>query len=444
MASDTRQGPRRVDLEIDTLGPDGFGVAQFERHPVHVKGALPGDVVASRIVRRRHGSWYALPERWLVTAGTRAVPACDAFMRCGGCSMQHLAAADQLALKQQWLVQELAKAGVSAQRVYTAVSGPMYYYRRRARLAVRSVRDTAELLVGFRESFGNRIARLNSCPVLAQPLANAVRPLAQLIAGLDARETVPQIEVAVGDDASALILRHVEPLSAADHATLVAFRHRSATEVLLQSGGYDTIVDLTGAPARALSYRLDAFGVTLWFHPADFIQVNATINAALIDTAVAWLEIERNDRVVDLFCGIGNFTLPVARRGANVLGLEAAAELVERGRTNAARNGLGDRARFERADLYAQPLTAVESALAGVEKLILDPPRPGAGAVLSVLLASKLRRIAYVSCHPLSFARDAAALEKAGFALTRMRVFDMFPHTTHVEALGLFERRDRR
>ncbi len=438
-----RQGPRVVDLEIDSLGADGFGVAQFERHPVHVKGALPGEVIASRIVRRRHGSWYALPEQWLVKVGAHAKPSCEAFMRCGGCSMQHLTAPDQLALKQQWLLQELAKAGVTAHSVRPSVSGPAYLYRRRARLAVRSIRDTAELLVGFRESFGNRIARLNSCCVLAPPFANEIRPLARLIGGLQARESIPQIEVAVGDDAAAMILRHVVVLSAADHAALVAFQGRTSIQVLLQSAGYDTIVDLAGAPARLLSYRLDAFGVTLWFHPADFIQVNASINAALVATAIAWLDIARGDTVVDLFCGIGNFTLPVARCGARVLGLEAAPELVARGRANAARNGLADRAHFERADLYAQPLGAVAAALDGVDKVILDPPRTGAGAVLPVLIASQVQRIAYVSCHPVSFARDAAALEKAGFTLARLRVFDMFPHTTHVETLGVFERQIR-
>src|SRR6476646_4168537 len=178
-----RQGPRVIELEIETLGADGFGVAKFERHPVHVKGALPGEVVSARVVRRRRGDWYALPEEWLVTAGTHATPACEAFMRCGGCSMQHLTADGQLALKQQWLLDQLEQTGVAAKAILAPVRGPLYYYRRRARLAVRSVRDTGELLVGFRESFGNRVARLRSCCVLKQPFSDELPALAAVIAG---------------------------------------------------------------------------------------------------------------------------------------------------------------------------------------------------------------------------------------------------------------------
>jgi 23S rRNA (uracil1939-C5)-methyltransferase len=436
-----RQGPRVVDLEIESLGADGFGVAQFERRPVHVKGALPGEVVSARVVRRRRGSWYALPEQWLVTVGSHATPACEAFMRCGGCSMQHLTIAAQLDLKQQWLIDQLDAAAVVAGCVLPPVRGPQYYYRRRARLAVRSVRDTGELLVGFRESFGNRVARLKSCCVLTPPFSNELPALADLIAGLDARETIPQIEVAAGDDAAALIIRHVEPFSAADRSAIETYQRATNIRVLCQPEGYDSIVDLAGAPAALLSYRLDGFGVSLQFHAADFIQVNAAVNADLVSTAIGWLDVRAGDRVVDLFCGIGNFTLPLARRGATVLGLEGADELVQRGRDNAQRNGVSQRVRFETADLYAQPLDgSVVSALDGVAKVLLDPPRTGAGAVLSAIAASKVERIAYVSCHPVSFARDAAQLRKAGFALAKVRVFDMFPHTTHVETLGVFER----
>jgi len=436
-----RQGPRVVDLEIETLGADGFGVARFEHHPVHVKGALPGEVVSARVVRRRGGDWYALPEQWLVKLGSHATPACEAFMRCGGCSMQHLTAEGQLELKQRWLIEQLNAVGVVARSVLAPVCGPQYYYRRRARLAVRSVRDTGELLVGFRESFGNRVARLNSCCVLTRPFSDELPALANLIGGLEARETIPQIEVAAGDDAAALIVRHVQPLSATDRRALVRYQQGTDIHVLCQPEGYDSIVDLDGAPAPLLSYRLDGFGVALSFHPADFIQVNGPINADLIATALGWLDIERGDRVVDLFCGIGNFTLPLARRGARVVGLEGADELVQRARDNAARNALSDRVRFAKADLYKQPLDpAVEASLDGANKVLLDPPRTGAAGVLAVLAASKVQRVAYVSCHPVSFARDAAFLKKAGFALSNVRVFDMFPHTTHVETLGVFER----
>ncbi len=430
-----------MDLEIETLGADGFGVGHVERRAVHVKGALPGEVVSARVVRRRGGDLYALAEQWLVAGGARAMPACEAFMRCGGCSMQHLTIEAQLALKQRWLIEQLDSVGIVARSVLSPVRGPQYYYRRRARLAVRSVRDTGELLVGFRESFGSRVARLKSCCVLAQPLSNELPALAALISKLDAREAIPQIEVAVGDTGAALILRHLEPLGEADRRALLAYQNGTHIAVLCQSEGYDSVVDLSGAPAQSLSYRLDGFGVSLSFHPADFIQVNAHVNADLVAAAISWLSVVPGDRIVDLFCGIGNFTLPLATRGASVLGFEAADTLVHRGRANASRNGLAQRARFETANLYAQPLDcSVVSAVTDANKVLLDPPRTGAGEVLSTLAASKVARIAYVSCHPVSFARDAATLRKAGFILAKVRLFDMFPHTMHVETLGMFER----
>ncbi len=438
----SRRGARIVDLEIEALSEEGFGVAQFERRSVHVKAALPGEVVSARVVRRRHGSWYALPERWLVRAEQRAVPACDAFMRCGGCSMQHLDATAQLALKQRWLIEQLDAAGVIPETIATPVRGPLYFYRRRARLAVRSVRDTGELLVGFRESFGSRVARLQSCSVLAQPFADALPQIAATIGDLAAREAIPQLEIARGDDGAAMIVRHLMPLAESDVQRLAEFQRGTGIAVLCQPGNYDSIVDLTGQPPQPLHYRLDRFGVALAFHAADFIQVNAAINADLVAAAVDALDVQPGERVVDLFCGIGNFTLPLARRGATVRGVEGAVELVERARGNAERNGLSDRIRFEAADLYAaQAEPDVTAMLDGVARVLVDPPRTGLGAVLGALTAARVSRIAYVSCHPVSFARDAAALRKAGFTLVSVRLFDMFPHTTHVETLGVFERR---
>jgi len=433
-----RRDARLVDLEIDALSPEGYGIARFERRPVHVKGAVPGDVVIARVVRRRQGTWYALPEEWLVRAGSPLPPPCPAFMHCGGCSVQHLRRAVQLELKQQWLLAQLTDAGVAVQGVQTPVAGPQYHYRRRARLAVRSVRDRGELLVGFRESFGSRVARTPSCTVLVEPFARELSVLAELIGALDARESIPQIEIAAGDGATALVLRHLVPLSASDRAALLAFQRRSTHRLLLQSAGYDSIVDLDGVPAPLLSYRLDRFGVTLFFHPTDFVQVNAAVNELLVACALSALQPTVNDRIVDLFCGIGNFTLPLASHGARVRGIEGATELVERARDNARRNGLAARAEFAVADLYAMsPGTA---ALEWANKVLLDPPRAGAGPVLPQLLQSKVDRLVYVSCHPTSFAKDAARLCAGGFELTQMRTFDMFPQTTHVESLALFER----
>lgn len=434
-----RRTHRSVDLEIESLGPDGFGIARFERRPIHVKGVLPGDVVLARIVRRRQGAWFALPEDWLVRADGRVPPPCPAFMQCGGCSMQHLPQTLQLDLKQQWLVAQLNAAGVAIGRIHAPVAGPQYHYRRRARLAVRSVRDRGELLVGFRESFGSRVARTQSCSVLVEPFARELSALRDLIGMLDAREAIPQIEIAAGDDGAALVVRHLVPLTAADRRAFAAYQHRSPNRVLLQGAGYDSIVDLVGAPAPLLCYRLDRHGVTLRFQPTDFVQVNAAVNEALISSALAWLTPTRRDRIVDLFCGIGNFTLPLAVRGARVVGFEGAGELIARAHDNASMNGLAARTRFAVADLYA-PSGEVSGELAAANKVLLDPPRTGGGAALSAVIDAPVERVAYVSCHPVSLAKDAARLVEAGFALTRLRTFDMFPQTAHVETLALFER----
>jgi 23S rRNA (uracil1939-C5)-methyltransferase len=436
-----RRDARTVDLEIEALGPDGFGIARFERRPVHVKGALPGEVVVARVVRRRQGTWYALPENWLVRAASRVKPPCEAFMHCGGCSMQHLPRAAQLGLKQQWLLAQLASSGVEPRHVHAPVAGPQYHYRRRARLAVRSVRDRDELLVGFRESFGSRVARTQSCSVLVEPFARELTALAELIGALDACESIPQIEIAAGDSTRALVLRHLVPLSDTDRASIAKFQRGSVNRVLLQAAGHDSIVDLDGGAASPLSYRLDRYGVTLFFQPTDFVQVNAVVNELLVGCALAWLQPTPRDRIADLFCGIGNFSLPLARCGARVVGLEGSTELVERARGNGRCNGLASRAEFAVADLYAASPGAVYSEVLGsVNKVLLDPPRTGAGAVLSQLAHPRIERVAYVSCHPPSFANDAARLREAGFELSRLRIFDMFPQTTHVESLALFER----
>ena len=382
-----RRAHRSVDLEIESLGPDGFGIARFERRPVHVKGVLPGDVVLARVVRRRQGAWYALPEDWLIHADGRVPPPCPAFMQCGGCSMQHLPRPLQLDLKQQWLLAQLTAAGVPVERVLAPVAGPQYHYRRRARLAVRSIRDRGELLVGFRESFGSRVARARSCSVLVEPFARELPALAALIGGLDAREAIPQIEIAAGDDATALVVRHLEPLTAADRRAIAAYQRRSPKRVLLQSGGYDSIVGLDGAPAPLLRYRLDRHGVALEFQPTDFVQVNAAVNEMLVSNALAWLQPTGRDRIVDLFCGIGNFTLPLAMRGAHVVGFEGADELVDRAHANARMNGLAARARFAVADLYATS-AEVADGLVAANKVLLDPPRTGAKAIAGDLAES--------------------------------------------------------
>lgn len=425
-----------VEVTIGDLTHDGIGVADLNGQRVFVADALPGERVEIVLRKRRRKLQEADLLRVLTPSPERTTPGCEYFGRCGGCALQHLAHPAQVSFKQRVVAEALKRiAHIEPEAWLPAAVGPPWHYRRRARLGVKYVAGKGRVLVGFRERAGPYITDMHRCPVLVPPLDGLLGELAQLIEGSGLRERLPQIEAAVADDVAALVLRVLETPSAADEALFQAFGARHGIDLYWQRGGPGTIAPL-GA-VRPLRYRLEPFGLTLEFLPTDFMQVNAAINAELVATAIRLAAVEPTDRVLDLYCGLGNFSLPLAQRCSELLGVEGEAGLVARAVKNAAANGIGN-ARFVAADLaapgygfYREPWDVV----------LLDPPRTGAEAPVAELDKSGARRIVYVSCHPATLARDAQVLtERHGYRLRTARVFDMFPHTHHIESLALFER----
>jgi len=428
-----------MQLEIGNLSHDGRGVARHEGKAVFVAGALPGEQVIARLVRR-HGQFdEAQCEQVLKPSLDRIVPECEHFEHCGGCTLQHFAPAAQLRAKESQLLQNLQRIGkVSPERVLPSLTAPVYGYRRRGRLSVRYVEKKGRTLVGFREPDGRYVADLKRCLVADPLIGERIEALAQLVDGLDVRREIPQIEFAVGDREGALVFRVLRPPSAADRARLIAFGRDTGLRILLQTGGPDSVELLDGEPLD-LSFSIPQFEVELGFNPLDFIQVNGALNAAMIDQALTLLAPTANDRVLDLFCGLGNFTLPLARRAGQVIGVEGDAALIARARDNAQRNRI-DNAQFVVADLFADQRHAAW-ATPPAELVLLDPPRAGAETLVGWLPGPVTRRLVYVSCHPASLARDAAVLvQRHGFKLSAAGVMDMFAHTNHVESIALFER----
>ncbi|HVY65008.1 MAG TPA: 23S rRNA (uracil(1939)-C(5))-methyltransferase RlmD [Gammaproteobacteria bacterium] len=425
-----------VTATIVDLTHDGEGVADIDGRRVFVPDALPGERVEIALRKRRRKLQEADLVRVLEPSPDRVTPKCEYFGRCGGCALQHLEHSAQIRFKQGVVAQALARiARAEPEQWLPPVASPPWGYRRRARLGVKYVAGKERVLVGFRERAGPYITDMRHCPVLKAPLDGMLGELADLIAGTSIRARLAQIEAAVADGVTALVLRVLETPSAADVAAFRDFAARHDLDVYLQPGGPGTSAPL--GEARPLTYRLEAFGLTLQFLPTDFVQVNSAINAELVATAVRLADIEPTDRVLDLYCGLGNFSLPLAQRAKELLGVEGEAGLVARAVRNAATNGIAN-TRFLTADLaqtdwsfYREPWDVV----------VLDPPRTGAEAPIAELKRSNPRRIVYVSCHPATLARDAQVLvHERGYRLKVARVFDMFPHTHHIEALAVFER----
>jgi 23S rRNA (uracil1939-C5)-methyltransferase len=426
-------------VQVDDLSHDGRGVATREEKKVFIHGALPGERVEARLTDRKRRYDEAETLSVLQASPDRIEPRCPHFGQCGGCSLQHLAPERQIEAKQHTLEQNLARIGkVTPDTYWPPLTGPLWGYRRKARLSVRYVPKKGRVLVGFRERYGRFVADLRECHVLDPRVAEQLVPLADLVHGMEARSAVPQIEVACGDVASALVFRHLEPLSEADLERLRQFEADSGLAILLQPGGPATIHALT-PPAPELTFAFPDLDLELAFGPSDFIQVNGEMNRSMVARALELLDPQPGDRVLDLFCGLGNFTLPLATRAGAVVGVEGDAELVRKGSENARRNGL-ENVRFHTADLAADP-GAAPWLRGGYDKVLLDPPRSGAEFILEHVAASGARRLVYVSCHPASLARDAGILvQQHGFRLRGAGVMDMFPHTGHVESIALFER----
>jgi 23S rRNA (uracil1939-C5)-methyltransferase len=429
-----------LETDIADLSHDGRGVARIDGKAVFVAGGLPGERVRLRYTGKHRHFDEAAVDAVLRASPDRVEPRCPHFGTCNGCALQHLSASAQIAAKQHVLLENLERIGkVQPRQVLPALTGTPWGYRRKARLGVKFVDKKGRVLVGFRETNGRYIADIRRCETLHPAVGTRLESLSQLLESLEAKRTIPQIEVAAGDDLVALVVRHLQPLSDGDHGKLLAFAQGSGLGIFLQPGGADSVVPLWPATPR-LSFRLPGYQLEIEFEPLDFIQVNGTINARMIDHALGLLDCRSGDRVLDLFCGLGNFTLPLARRGADVAGVEGEAGLVRRAQANAQRNGI-DNARFHAADLAADQ-RAAPWARADYDKLLLDPPRSGAAALLEYLPGRSVSRIVYVSCHPGSLARDAGTLvERHGFELVSAGVMDMFPHTAHVESIALFERR---
>lgn len=431
---------------IRALTHDGRGIADTEGKTVFVDGALPGETVEWVRARRKRNYDEARCERVIEASPDRVEPRCGVFGQCGGCVMQHMSNDAQVNAKHEVLVDNLRKiGGVAPSRWLEPLSADPWHYRRRARLGVRYVDAKQRVLVGFRERYKPYITDMRGCPVLVAPVDAIIAPLAECIAGLSIVRRLPQVEVAVGDGDAGLVttltLRVLDPPSADDRARLAAFSAEHDCWILFQHGGPGALEPLAradGSEPPPLEYRLPAHDLSIRFGATDFIQVNAAMNALMIDQALALLGPGPDDRVLDLYCGIGNFSLPIARRAGRVLGVELAAGQVERARDNAARNGIGN-AEFRTTDL--DDADAVRDlAREHWDLVLLDPARAGAAAFAAQAAAFGARRIVYVSCHPGTLARDAGELVQGqGLVLEAAGVMNMFPHTAHVESVALFE-----
>ena len=465
-------------LTVLSLDLDGQGVAhRADGKVVFVDGALPYEVVSARIHRSKASFDKGTLTQVHRESAQRVVAHCPHFGlhegACGGCKMQHLHPAAQVAVKQRALEDQFRHIGkLRPDRILRAIEGPAWAYRYRARLSVRFVRKKGAVLIGFHERKSHFVADMKRCPVLPQHVSDMLLPLRELIASMDAVAHIPQIELAMGDrggsstgnvqgDVTALVLRHLMPLTDADRARLRDFAiARPGLQWWLQSKGPDTITLLD--PAReghtgALAYSLPDFGITMPFRPTDFTQVNPHINRVLVARALTLLAVKKSERVIDWFCGLGNFTLPLATQAREVLGVEGAESLVARSRANYIANqpARSDRQALAPTRFIARNLFEIDSAglLAdGVaQKWLIDPPREGAYALVQSLVAlvqSNLpvndwqppRRIVYVSCNPATLARDAEVLvSEGGYRCSAAGVVNMFPHTAHVESIAVFD-----
>ncbi len=442
----SRNVPSAVfEAAIVELGHDGRGVARVDGKTVFVTGALPGETAKLRLTRRHRNYDEAQIVELLVASPNRVEPRCAHYAQCSGCSLQHVSEDAQVASKQRALADNFSRIGKVAPETWLPpLRDQAWAYRRRGRLSVRNVAQKGRVLVGFRERDNPRfVAEIRQCETMHPALGPKVGVLADMVGTLDAVDAIAQIEFAAGDDTVALVFRHLQPLGEHDLATLTAFGQQHHLAIYLQPGSNTSVHPLwPGQPRLAYTLHSDDAryaDVTLEFEPLDFIQVNAGMNQRMVTQALQLLDVQPQDRVLDLFCGLGNFTLPLARRVASVTGVEGEGALVARAQANATRNGI-DNAQFQVANLF-EDQHAAAWARASWDKILLDPPRAGADQLLAWLPRAETRRVVYVSCHPASLARDAGLLvHQHGFKLRAAGVMDMFPHTSHVESIAVFER----
>lgn len=427
------------ELEIISFDSKGMGLAEHEGKTLKVYDALPGEKVVVRNLFGRSQRGKVETLEVLQPSADRVEARCPHFGYCGACSLQHLSMDAQLARKQAGLLQHLQDTGrVEAASIYPPLCGPEWNYRRKARLSVRDVAAKGRVLVGFRERNGRYVADMDECHILRKELADALPKLARLLESLECRSTVPQIETACGDAQCALIIRHLEGLSAADTESLRIFARETGLGIYLQPAGPDSI-QLLAPEGLQLEYAIEPLGLRFRFEPLDFTQVNGGLNQHMVMRALELLDPQAGDKILDLFCGLGNFTLPLATRAGFVVGVEGSEAMVERGCANASLNALSN-VEFHSTDLY-KPCETPPWPAVDFNKILLDPPRSGALELLPWIAASKVSRVLYISCNPETLARDAGTLvNQFGFSLEGAGIINMFPHTPHSEAIALFER----
>ena len=426
---------------VESLDQEGRGVAHVDGKVIFIEGALPGELVTYSPYRRKPTFEFAMLDTVLRASSARTQPQCAFFGRCGGCSLQHLDARAQVAAKQRILEDDLRHIGkVTPDIILPAIHGPAWGYRQRARLSARYVFKKGSALVGFRERRHSYVAEMTSCEVLTPDVSALLPPLRALIGQLSLRERLPQVEVAVGEDVTILVLRILQPLTPEDEVLLKAFAEEHGVWLYLQPRGPETAEPFWPAAACDLYYALPEFDLKIRFSPTEFTQVNSAVNRVLVRRALRLLDPQPGERIADMFCGIGNFTLAIARSGAQVLGIEGSKALVARAGANAAGNGLAARCEFQGADLFKADPGWV-AALGHFDRMLIDPPRDGAVELVKALPDDGPRRIVYVSCNPATLARDAALLvHTRGYRLDAAGVVNMFPHTSHVESIAVFER----
>ena len=427
-----------VETQIEGLSHDGRGVARIEGKVWFVEGALPGETVSVKRLKGRRSYSTGVVDSIIVKSADRVKPKCGYFGICGGCAVQHLSYAGQLDFKKQVVSDALVGAQVPLPDQIDILSADPWAYRRRARLGVRYVPKKGGALVGFRERNNSYITGLESCDVLVKSVSDLLPSLRGLIEQISVRDQLPQIEVAVGENATALVFRHLKPLTDPDRDALAAFGEIHQTQIFTQSKGPKTVTAVWPTEPDSLNYPLEKFGLTMEFSPVDFVQINGAINEKLVEIITSWLELNHQDEVLDLFCGLGNFSLATAQSAKKVLGVEGEPSLVQKAELNASRNQIQN-ATFRTRDLFDSGIA--DWSEGNFSKVIVDPPRSGAREALKRVVDDvKPEAIAYVSCNPATLARDSADLIESGiYRLDRLLVADMFPHTAHVETAALFK-----
>ena len=426
--------PQRIEFTIDSLDHHCVGVGRHQGKAIFVEGALPGELIKARIVDDKKQYAHAALQQIVTPAANRIDPFCPHYRECGGCSAQHLGEADQQAVKEAGLVSLFERLGnIKAPALEPVLKGESRSYRRVCRLAIKFDKNGRCTRVGFRRRQSNDLVEVAGCPVLADPLSALITPLRECLNRLKSQRELGHAELIQAEQGIMMLLRHTGRPNEADRALLVAFAEAQGIDLYLQAA------DERIEPLRQQfqpSYTLD--GLSLAFAPGDFIQVNGPINQSMVTQALAWLGSTKDDKVLDLFCSIGNFTLPLARQAREVVGVEGELAMVARAEENARRNGI-DNARFYKADLSGD-IVGMSWAREGFDLVLLDPARPGALEVMSHVAALSPKRVVYVSCNPVTLARDSQVLVKGGYRLARLGMLDMFPHTGHLESMAQFER----